>query len=312
MKHSMSEPIKDLPKPIKKKMHWPAALVWIVPILAAIAGAYYVHLYLADHGTEITIRFNDVDGLKPDETAVNHLGVLVGKVSTIELSEDKQQAIVKVRLNRSQEAFAQGGAQFWIVRPEIAVENVTGLDTVFSGPYIEATPGDGESQTDFTGLVKGPISFADGLKVMLRADHLEHLQSNSPVYYRGIQVGVIQNVGLAPDATHVDVHVLIWQRYSPLVRTNSQFWSVSGADVQGGVFTGVKVRVDSLRSFISGGIAFASPDRLGDAAKDGTEFALYDEAKKDWLSWAPKIAVNLDATADDRDQTGNPATRRDR
>ncbi|HEX3355930.1 MAG TPA: MlaD family protein [Tepidisphaeraceae bacterium] len=307
MTHSAADKNRDLPKPIKKKIRWPAAAIWIIPILAALAAAYYLHLYLADHGTEITIRLIDVNGLKPDETPVKHLGVEIGKVAAIQLSDDKQQAIVKVSLARSQEAFAQTGAQFWIVRPEVAVESVTGLDTVFSGPYIEAMPGSGESQTDFTGLLKAPMSSADGLKVMLRADHLEHLQSNSPVYYKGIQVGVIQNVGLAPDATHVDVHVLVWRRYSPLVRANSQFWSVSGADVQGGVFSGVKVRLDSLRSLIAGGIAFASPEKqMGDAANDGAEFTLYDEAKKDWQGWAPKIEINLDAASDDRDQSPNP------
>jgi hypothetical protein len=31
---------------------------------------------------------------------------------------------------------------------------------------------------------------------------------------------------------------------------------------------------------------------MGDAATDGADFALYDEPKKEWLDWAPKIAID--------------------
>jgi hypothetical protein len=62
-------------------------------------------------------------------------------------------------------------------------------------------------------------------------------------------------------------------------------------DVKGGLFTGVQLRLDSLRSLLAGGISFATPEKMGEAAGDGAEFALFDEPKKEWLEWSPKIAL---------------------
>jgi paraquat-inducible protein B len=90
----------------------------------------------------------------------------------------------------------------------------------------------------------------------------------------------------------VDAHVFIQKRYSPLVFTNSQFWVISGVDVKGGLFTGVQMKVESLRSLLSGGIGFATPDKdMGNQAQNGDTFVLHDDEKKDWDDWAPKILI---------------------
>ena len=59
---------------------------------------------------------------------------------------------------------------------------------------------------------------------------------------------------------------------------------------------GAEVNVESLKSLVSGGINFATPDEAkgGEPVKDGTLFRLYDEPKKEWLEWAPAISVGRD------------------
>jgi len=74
------------------------------------------------------------------------------------------------------------------------------------------------------------------------------------------------------------------------VREGSAFWDVSGVNVRGGILKGVEVQFESLRSFITGGIEFATPPGTA-RAKQGTVFFLHDEPKKEWLAWAPKIPV---------------------
>jgi len=65
--------------------------------------------------------------------------------------------------------------------------------------------------------------------------------------------------------------------------------------VKGGLLTGISMKMDSLRSLLSGGVAFATPEKdMGDQAKNGSEFVLHDEVRKDWLDWAPKIPVTPD------------------
>jgi paraquat-inducible protein B len=127
---------------------------------------------------------------------------------------------------------------------------------------------------------------------VLHAQRRGSLQPGSPIYYHGIEVGVVENVQLSNDAQQLDIPIFIRHRYAPLVRTDSVFWTVGGADIQGGILTGVRVRVESLRSLFAGGIAFATPTtKFGPPADAGTEFSLEDEAKRDWLTWSPVIAL---------------------
>ena len=59
-----------------------------------------------------------------------------------------------------------------------------------------------------------------------------------------------------------------------------------------GLLRGVEVKVESLRSLLVGGIAFATPgDQHAKRAKDGSVYPLYAEPKKEWLDWAPQIPI---------------------
>ncbi len=295
-----------LPKPILKKMRWPL-LIWLVPVFAAAMAGYYFYDLYQGRALQITITFNDAEGLKPGQTRIMHLGVEIGQISGIYLSPDQKHVVVQARLQRAAESFMKHGAMYWIVRPEISTSSISGLGTVLSGPYIDSNPGVGEEQREFIGLDKSPPSLADGLRIVLKAPRLEHLQPDTPVYFRGIEVGVIEDVQLSSDAASVDVHALIHQRYSPLVKTNSQFWVVSAVDFKGGLFTGIQMKVESFHTLLSGGVAFATPEKnMGEQAQNTYEFVLHDEAKKDWLTWAPTIPIQPDHSNEKESPTTLP------
>ena len=95
---------------------------------------------------------------------------------------------------------------------------------------------------------------------------------------------------LAPNALSADVHVVIYPRFTALVREGSSFWDVSGLNVKAGLLKGLEIELESLRSFLTGGIEFATPPGTP-RAKPGTVFFLYSEPKKEWLGWAPKIPL---------------------
>jgi paraquat-inducible protein B len=280
-----------LPRPIIRKMRWPFPLIWLVPIAAAGLAGYYAWEHHREQGPEITIHFNDASGLKADESQVIYRGVEIGEVESLSLSPDAKSAIVRVQLRRDQYPFAERGAEFWIVRPEISETSVSGLSTIISGPFIQAKPGSGDSVSDFVGQEREPIQDGPGVKVILHTPHMEHLQLESPVYFRGLQVGLIQDIRFASDSTEVNVTVLIWKRYQNLLRTNSVFWTEKGADIKGGIFSGIKIDLKSLHEILTGGIVFATPDHPGRQAEDGESFPLHDEVNKDWLDWSPQIPL---------------------
>jgi paraquat-inducible protein B len=300
--HAVAKPI------VKKRKLSPYSLIWIVPILAAVAAGFYFRDYLANRGPEITLTFSDASGLREGDTKVMYRGVDIGVVDAIELNADHSSALIHVRLQRSQTDFARQGALFWIVRPEISYGGIRGLNTVLSGPYIDSAPGNGATATQFTGLQSPPAALGKGLQVVLHTPRLEHVQPDSPVYYRGIQVGTVESIQLDSYADGVQLKIFIQHPFEPLVRTNSQFWIVSGLDVKGGILTGVQMKLDSLRSLISGGVTFNSPeDKIGEPAKDGAQYGLYDEPKKEWLDWSPKIPLADDGGYLNADENGAPS-----
>ena len=134
------------------------------------------------------------------------------------------------------------------------------------------------------------------------------LQRDSAVYYRGIQVGVVQSVQLNQDASGVDITLFIWQQYAPLARASSKFWIESGFDVSGGLFSGLKLNLESLRALISGGVAFATPDDKSPQATAGAVFTLNDAPQKEWLAWEGPIPLPSDTSEEGDKESDNQPT----
>ena len=294
----------DLPRASVSRGWWRTAAIWVVPLLAAIVAAYLLYDRMKELGPEITINFRDGSGIREGQTPILYRGVQVGEVTRVGLSRDQRQVEVRARLRRSADSIAREGSVFWIVRPEVGIGSITGLGTVITGPEIQALPGTGEQRSEFKGLESAPAAMElRGLKVVLRTSRLGSLQRNSPVYYRGVEVGVVQEATLSPDATGVHVHVLIRSRYAPLVRANSVFWNVSGVSLRGGLFKGVEFKLESLRSLAAGGINFATPNDSARPVQDGQVFPLHADGRKEWLNWAPRITLR-----EDRDGPDAPTT----
>ncbi len=295
----MSEGPKDpgtagaLPRANVRENRWRIPVVWVVPLVAAIVAGYLIYDRVREYGPKITITFKNASGLKTGQTPILYRGVLLGEVTGLELGDDRQHVVVTARLRRAAAAIAREGTLFWIVRPEVGIGNITGLGTVITGPQIEASPGAGGPRTEFAGLESPPVAQErQGLRIVLLSGHLGSVKAGSPVYYRGIAVGAVQDAELGPDATAVNIHVFIGQRYAHLVRVRSKFWNASGLDIKLGLFRGLDVNVESLRSLIAGGIAFATPNDPGDPpARDGSLYPLYDRPEKEWLAWAPRIPI---------------------
>ena len=268
-------------------------LVWVVPVIALAVAAYLVLQHMRSLGPEIAIRFGDASGIRVGQTPVIHRGVQIGEVTRITLSEDRRHALVKVRLHRSAAPVATEGALFWVVRPQIGLNQITGLSTVLSGPEIHVLPGKGEQRAaQFNGLDGPPVGIgATGLRIVLRAERPKGVRVNTPVNYRGVEVGLVEKIELAPNSTSADMHVLVHSRYAGLVRAGSAFWNASGVQASGGILKGIELEIESLRTLYTGAIEFATPSEKAPRVKPGTVFFLHDKPKDEWLNWSPKIAL---------------------
>lgn len=285
---------EELPKAHLRRRHL-FSLAWIIPLLAAAVAGWLIWQRMAERGPEIVISFNDGGGLRVGVTPVKYRGVTIGEVVGISLSEDHKKVLVRTRLQRSVAEIAREGAVFWIVRPQVqGFGNITGLNTVLTGPEIHVLPGKAQAPeaSEFAGLDSAPLGLdTAGLKIILRAERPRSIGPNTPVHYRGVQVGMVQRLDLGPNSMSADIHVLIFQRYATLVRQGSSFWDTSGIDVKASLLKGVEINIESLRTIMTGGIEFATPSEKAPRAKSGTVFFLHDKPKEEWLSWLPRIPV---------------------
>ena len=268
-------------------------IAWVIPLVAALVAGWLVYEHLRSRGPEIKVRFEDVSGLRVGQTPVKYRGVPVGEVIDMTLSEDQKQVEVRVRLRRDAAGIAREGARFWIVRPRIGWGAVSGLGTVFTGPEIQVLPaGEGAPAADFAGLESAPAGLdSEGLRLTLRATRPKAVRAGTAVYYRGVEVGVVQRIGLSPNSAAADLHVLVFRRYARLVREGSVFWNTSGVSAKGGILRGLELEIESLRSVVAGGIEFATPSAKAPRVKPGTVFFLYDAPRDEWLNWEPHIRL---------------------
>ena len=249
-----------------------------------------------EKGVALTIRVPRGDGLNPG-TAIRYKGLDVGKVERIELTDDLQAVILHARVTQATQQIARVGTQFWVVKPEVSLTRAANLETLVTGQYIEVQPAAQKAalKLDFTAAEAPPKASVreQGLRLVLSAARRGSIKPGVVVSYREVPVGKVTDFELGPTSDRVLIHILIEPRYAPLVRTGSRFWNASGIGVDAGLFSGVKVRTESLEALLEGGIAFASPDnpQMGGPAQAGQTFALHDEVKEEWLRWAPKIAL---------------------
>lgn len=288
----MSEPrAEPLPRPAVRKRGLLRILAWLLPLAAAAAAAYYAREAYEEEGPLVSVEFADASGIRVGDTPVRRRGVEIGTVERVELSPDKSRVRVRVRLERGQGDFARAGAAYWLVGPEFSGTGLSGVSTLFSGPYIEAQPGKGRPLAEFAAS-DGPPEAAEGVRLVLKAPRLLGLQPGAPVTFRGFQVGVVRDVRLDRDSGGVELDAVVWRRYRALVRARTRFWILTGFDFKGGLLKGFDVKVSSLRSLVSGGVAFATPGgNLGEPAADGWRFSLEEQAPKDWANWAPSIPI---------------------
>lgn len=259
--------------------------VWLIPLLALAIGGWLAWKSYSERGPEIEIAFKSATGLQAERTKVKFMDVEIGQVTGISVSPDLTHALVKARLLAGSERYLTDGTRFWVARPRISATEVTGLETLLSGPYIAIDPViAGEPRREFSGLDTPPLvtTAEPGKHFLLKADSLGSLNIGSPVFYRAIQVGQVVSYELDPDNQGVSIRVFVSSPYERLVLTNTRFWNASGIDVRL-TAEGIKVETDSLLSILIGGVAFENVRTLeaeGTPASDNQAFPLYASQEK--------------------------------
>ncbi len=270
--------VPEVPRTAKRSIWDRLSIVWLVPLFALLIALGVAWQNYNDQGPVIEIRFPNATGVATEETEVRYRDVSVGLVEDVRFSEDLAEVIVEVRLDKSVAAFVDEGAQFWVVRPEVTAQGISGLDTVLSGVYIEGlwdtVPG--TPAFEFEGRENPPLLRAgqEGLEFMLRSTD-GSLSGNTPIVFKGVAVGRVGTAMVSLDGFSVEARAVVYAPYDNLVTTSTRFWDTSGFSLSFGS-GGAELDFGSLASLIQGGITFDTFISGSGLAENEAQFTVFD------------------------------------
>jgi len=256
-------------------------LIWLVPIVAGGISLYLAVNFLSDRGPLITLSFLTADGITAQQTEVKHKAVSLGMVENVHLSADLKRAVVHVRMKREALPFLTDHAHFWVVRPRLTPGNISGLETLVSGAYIEVDPGEpgGAAAREFIGLEEPPGVRSDepGATFWLSAPRLGSIGPGTPLFYRDVTVGEVLRYDIGNGIAPVRIHVFVKAPFDKYVHDATHFWNASGVSLSLGA-QGIHLQFESLQALLAGGIAFETPRAMAGSPPSAAEqvFKLFD------------------------------------
>ncbi|WP_111872728.1 MlaD family protein [Aeromonas bivalvium] len=262
-------------EPVIKKHRW-LSPVWLLPLIALLLAAGFLYQQYQNSGEQIRINFEQGNGILPGKTQLRYQGVAIGVVQDLALAEDGRKIAVLAKVDSRARALMRKGTGFWLVSPKASLTEISGLDTLVSGNYINVQPGRESNPVanEFDALDGPPPGYqAQGRTLHLSADSLGSVGIGAKLYFRGLEVGSVINTRLGEEDKQVLLDIVIEPRFEHLVKADTRFWNISG--IKGNFsLAGVSVEAGSLASILSGGIAFDSPAE-SPVAERGATFVLY-------------------------------------
>ncbi len=252
-------------------------LIWLVPAVTLLIGAWLAWDTFSKRGPTITIEFASAGGLTAGQSQLKYKDVSLGTVKTIDISPDLSKVIVTVETTREATSMLTDKTIFWIVKPQLFAGRISGLDTLLSGSYIGMMPAAGAAKRDFVGNSDPPIleTSVPGTVFRLNTKRIGSISLGSPIFYRDIEVGAVLGWDLADMARHVSIHAFVRAPFDQYVHEDSLWWDASGLSVKL-QSNGIKVQLESVKALLLGGLAFETdPDRKGKPAKADEVFPLY-------------------------------------
>jgi paraquat-inducible protein B len=266
--------------------------LWIFPVFAILITAALLKQHFEKKGPEIKILFDDAMGIQPDKTLIRFRGVVIGKVSKVTITENMKDVVAHVELDKDAKRYAVIGSKFALVVPKVSFKEVTGLETLVGGTYITVQPGPNEYlfQDEFIGQIGKDVgeSLDDTVSYFLQTENLGAISIGDGVSFRGLKIGSVSKANLSKDSTSIVVAIIVQNKYTKLIRTNTKFWKKLAVQAKLG-FLKAEIKINSLESFLNGGIELSTPNIPGEMAKAGTSFYLYPTPPKESDLWNPVL-----------------------
>jgi paraquat-inducible protein B len=251
--------------------------IWIVPFIAILIAGWLAYQYYAELGPEIRITFPKNEGLQAGQSYIKYKDVPIGQVKKVELEKDGSGVVVVARMDKTATPYLNESSRFWIVKPEVGISGVSGLDTLISGTYIAINAKRGKTlKTEFVGQDYMYRNLHSGSYFVLNSRKISSsVKKGTPIYFKNIKIGEVEYVSLSLDGKSVDLFVFIHNEYLEYVNRDSKFWVRSTLNVAYEEGT-LDVNVAPVSDMIQGAIELSPSDtRNPKPVPDKFVFTLY-------------------------------------
>ncbi|WP_338557223.1 intermembrane transport protein PqiB [Erwinia sp. E_sp_B04_7] len=255
--------------------------VWIIPVVTLLIGGWILYYHFSHLGPEVTLITENAEGIQAGKTTIRSRSIEIGHIESATLTDDLHHVEIKARLNTGMEKLLFADTLFWVVKPQVGREGVTGLGTLLSGAYINLQPGSQGKQPQHYTLSDAPpraAANAKGIRITLGSNKAGQLSPGDPVLFRGYRVGTVESSLLDTDKRMMVYQLFISAPYDQLVTTHVRFWKESGIAVDMSA-SGMRVEMGSLTTLFSGGVSFDIPEgwTAGEKAVNRAEYRLFDD-----------------------------------
>ncbi len=235
--------------------------IWILPLVAILIGGWLVYKDYQESGIMITVRIKDASGLTAGKTRVMFKGLPVGVLKSFQVTPDLQSIDAQIEMIKEAREELTTDTKFWVVRPELSVNRITGLDTLVKGSYFEIQVGsNSEPSLSFTALDEAPplSTRVPGLHLTLRAEESVILSPGSPVYFKKVEIGEVVTSTLQDDRS-IETRIFIYPRFMKHISSKSLFYVSGGINLEANL-PKISLNIDPIKSVIIGGISVITPE----------------------------------------------------
>ena len=164
--------------------------------------------------------------------------VKVGSVQSYQFSRTKKQLVIGVHIEKEYEGLVNASTRFWNASGITLTGGLTGgiqvksesLQSLMAGGIAFETP---EAKAPLQKRIPRFRLFANhdeatqkGAIVTIKLDRADGLHSGTPIRYRGLDVGKVEDVDLSDDLQSVLLTARITEVPERIARAGSQFWVV--------------------------------------------------------------------------------------
>jgi len=254
--------MNEIQKPHKPKL---ISLVWLIPVIILIFVGWTEYNNFINKKNKITLITDTANGFKIDVTPLEYRGVKIGKITDLSLTKDLNHTLITVMIEKKYMPLAtKQGNIFWIDKPRVTINKVSGLNTILSGYKIQLSPNFDTNKTTY----KFKLYENPPLKgYFIKLHTTSHINLYTPILYKGVKIGQIIDKKFNDNFI---LTAIIYNQYKKFINNSSIFIKNPILKVDS---KGINLKINSLSSALLGSINVSTPKKEKLTKK---EFTLYN------------------------------------